>query len=95
MTLEFQLVVVEHDEYQSFVNCWRMFGKNYDLKAALGWAYQWWAAGEVGMMDHTQIGLILLIHTREGETATDWIGYFCLHKIKIVVIMSLMVNTII
>ena len=94
MTLEFQLVV-ERDEYQSFVNCWRMFGKNYDLKAALGWAYQWWAAGEVGMMDHTQIGLILLIHTREGETATDWIGYFCLHKIKIVVIMSLMVNTII
>merc|ERR1719188_1560968 len=29
-------------------------------------------------MDHTQIGLIQLIHTREGETATDWIGYFCL-----------------
>ena len=85
MTLEFQLVL-EHDEYQSFVNCWRMFGKNYDLKAALGWAYQWWAAGEVGMMDHTQIGLILLIHTREGETATDWIGYFCLHKIKMVLL---------
>ena len=95
MTLEYQqiqnpaeLTTRDWAEYQSFVNCWRMFGKNCDSKAASDWAYlNIVRPGVGGMIDRRQIGLVQGV----GETAADLIGYSCLHKIKLV-IMSLIAN---
>ena len=99
MTLEFQqlqswaeMTTWNWTEYQSFVNWWRLFGKNYDSKAALDWAYLnivRLLRADVGMIDRKQIGLVQGV----GETAADLIGYSCLHEIKLV-IMSLIANHI-